>query len=274
VRYLISAGGVGALLLGGLDRRVWLRWLLAEIAQCRGADHRRRFALQLCTLRAYGRFLDDYRQAPLKIVSHLSRQLDLPPVLFLNPPGRGQTERAQSLRIRRYLGLHSFDRAVAADLREWLRKGALEGRSTAELLSRAEDKLREWRVMLPAVSTLERIAVAEVTYATTNLFDVVTSRLPVVTGASIDLLVEVPEGDARSSPFRLKDYPKSSNAAVVKSDIVRLRLIEELLGTVANWMSSIPRSYASSASSGAATMPAISDASPSPSVSHSWPATW
>ena len=29
---------------------------LAEIAQCRGADHRRRFALQLCTLRAGSRF--------------------------------------------------------------------------------------------------------------------------------------------------------------------------------------------------------------------------
>ena len=45
------------------------------------------------------------------------------------------------------------------------------------------------------------------------------------------LLVEVPEGDARSSLFRLKDYPKSANAAVIKGDIVRLRLIEELLGT-------------------------------------------
>src|SRR5271166_3409392 len=202
----------------------------AEIAHCRGPDHRRRFALQLCTLRAYGRFLDDYRQAPLKIVSHLSRQLDLPPVLFLDPPGRGQTERAQSLRIRRYLGLRSFDRAVAADLRDWLRQGALEGRSTAELLSRAEDKLREWHVMLPAVSTLERIAVAEVTYATANLFEAVTSRLPASLHASIDLLVEVPEGDARSSLFRLKDYPKSANAVVIKSDIVRLRLIEELLG--------------------------------------------
>ena len=204
---------------------------LAEIAQCRGADHRRRFALQLCTLRAYGRFLDDYRQAPLKIVSHLSRQLDLPPVLFLDPPGRGQTERAQSLRIRRYLGLRSFDRGVAADLREWLRQGALEGRSTAELLSRAEGKLREWRVMLPAVSTLERIAVAEVTYVTNNLFEVVTSKLPASLRASIDLLVEVPEGDARSSLFRLKGYPKSANAAVIKSDIARLRLVEELLGT-------------------------------------------
>ena len=127
----------------------------AEIAHCRGPDHRRRFALQLCTLRTYGRFLDDYRQAPLKIVSHLSRQLDLPPVLFLDRPGRAQTERAQSLRIRRYLGLRSFDHAAAADLRDWLRQGAVEGRSAAELLARAEDKLRDWLVMLPAAGTLE-----------------------------------------------------------------------------------------------------------------------
>src|SRR5512138_3136390 len=83
---------------------------LAEIAHARGPDHRRRFALQLCMLRTQGRFLDDYRQAPLKIVNHLSRQLDLPPVLFLDRPGRAQTERAQELRIRRYLGLGRFDR--------------------------------------------------------------------------------------------------------------------------------------------------------------------
>ncbi|HTV45754.1 MAG TPA: DUF4158 domain-containing protein, partial [Stellaceae bacterium] len=66
---------------------------LREVSRCRGADHKRRFALQLCMLRAYGRFLDDYRQAPLRIVNHLSRQLDLPPVLFLGPPEREPTER-------------------------------------------------------------------------------------------------------------------------------------------------------------------------------------
>ena len=96
---------------------------------------------------------------------------------------------------------------------------------------RAEDKLRDWRVMLPATSTLERLVVAEVTHATTNLYDMVTSRLPPTLRTAIDLLVEVPEGDARSSLFRLKDYPKSANAAVIKSDIARLHLIEELLGT-------------------------------------------
>jgi uncharacterized protein DUF4158 len=56
-------------------------------------------------LRAHGRFLHDYRHAPIKIVNHLSRQLGLAPVLFRDRPGRAQTEREQSLRIRRYLGV-------------------------------------------------------------------------------------------------------------------------------------------------------------------------
>lgn len=129
---------------------------LAVIAECRGPDHRRRFALQLCMLRAHGHFLDDYRHTPIKIVNHLARQLGLAPVLFLDRPGRAQTERAQSLRIRRHLGIRALDRHAAADLRDWLRQGALEGRTAAELMSRAEDRLREWHVMVPAPSTLER----------------------------------------------------------------------------------------------------------------------
>ena len=208
---------------------------LAVIAQCRSPDHRRRFALQLCVMRVHGRFLDDYRHAPIKIVNHLSRQLGLAPVLFLDRPGRAQTEREQSLRIRRHLGLRGFDQQAAADLREWLRQGAIEGRTVADLLLRAEEKLREWRVMLPATSTLERLVRAEVMHATTDLFDMVASRLPPALRDAIEVLVEVPDGDARSSLFRLKDYPKSANAAVIKGDIVRLHLIEELLGTGA-WL--------------------------------------
>jgi hypothetical protein len=204
---------------------------LAEIIQCRGDDHRRRFALQLCMLRAHGRFLADYRRAPIKIVNHLSRQLNLAPVLYLDPPGRAQTERAQALRIRRHLGLRGFDRRVAADLGEWLRQGAVEGRTAAELMARAEDRLRASGVTLPAVSTLERLVASEAAQATTQLYDKVSSRLSERLRVAIDILVEVPEGDARSSLFRLKDYPRSAKAGVIKGDIIRLRLIEDLLDT-------------------------------------------
>ncbi len=207
---------------------------LAVIAECRGPDHRRRFALQLCVMRASGRFLDDYRHAPIKIVNHLSRQLGLPPVLFLDRPGREPTERVQAQRIRRYLAVRRFDKTAEANLREWLRAGALEGRTAGELLIQAEEKLRGWQVMLPGASTLDRIVNSVVAHTTADLFATIAGHLPEKLRADIDLLVEVPEGDARSSLFRLKDYPKSANAAVIKGDIVRLRLIEDLLGAGAD----------------------------------------
>jgi hypothetical protein len=123
---------------------------LREVSLCRGADHQRRYALQLCMLRVHGRFLDDYRQAPLRIVNHLSRQLGHPPVLFLGPPEREPTEREQAQRIRRYLGLALFDQSAAARLRDWLRQGAAEGCSAADLLTLAKGKLRGWHITLPA----------------------------------------------------------------------------------------------------------------------------
>ena len=206
-------------------------WRLAGVG---GDGHRRRYALQLCMLRTYGRFLDDYQQAPLRIVNHLSRQLQLAPVLFLDHPGRAQTEREQARRIRDYLGLESFDEYAETRLRNWLREGVLDGRGVADLLAKVEERLKSWRIVLPAPGTLDRIVTSEVARATTALFDVVAAKVPDGLRAAIDLLVEVPEGDARSSLFRLKDYPKTAAAATIKGDIVRLRLIEELLTDSAN----------------------------------------
>jgi len=202
---------------------------LREVSHCRGADHQRRYALQLCMLRVHGRFLDDYRQAPLRIVNHLSRQLGHPPVLFLGPPEREPTEREQAQRIRRYLGLGFFDQSATARLRDWLRQGAAEGRSAAELLTLAEGKLRNWHITLPAPGTLERIVNSVVAQAAAEQFETLAARLPEGLRESIDLLLEVPRGDARSSLFRLKDYPRSPSAGVIKGDIVRLRLVENLL---------------------------------------------
>ena len=150
-------------------------------------------------------------------------------MLFLDRPGREPTERVQAQRIRSYLGLRSFDRKAEAELRDWLRQGALEGRGTAELLARVDGRLRGWRIVLPAPGTLERIVTSEVARATADLFDKVAAQLPDALRTAIDLLLEVPEGDARSSLFRLKDRPGSATAPAIRGDIVRLRLIDQLL---------------------------------------------
>ncbi len=80
-----------------------------EVMRGRGDAKRRRFAAQLCTLRAYGRFLPEATPAPVAMTNYLARQLGLPLVLFGEVPGRLATETEQLQRIRDYLGWYPFD---------------------------------------------------------------------------------------------------------------------------------------------------------------------
>jgi hypothetical protein len=70
-----------------------------EILRCRGDDNRRRFALQWCALRIFGRFVPNHLAVPVRILNSLGRQLDLPPTLFLPPPHREATDVEQEQRI-------------------------------------------------------------------------------------------------------------------------------------------------------------------------------
>ena len=76
-------------------------WVLSaedreEALRCRGEASRLRFALQLCVVRHYGRFLDDYAGVSARILNFLSRQLDLPPVLAVEPSRREGTHQGIS----------------------------------------------------------------------------------------------------------------------------------------------------------------------------------
>jgi hypothetical protein len=54
-------------------------WTLSDadiatiVSCCRGNDHRLRFAIQLCALRATSRFLSSYDQVPLKAANYLAQ---------------------------------------------------------------------------------------------------------------------------------------------------------------------------------------------------------
>ncbi len=66
---------------------------LAEVRRCRGVGNRHSFALQLCTVRRFGRFLgEDFSAVPVRIMNHIGLQLGLQPVLFLAPPAREATD--------------------------------------------------------------------------------------------------------------------------------------------------------------------------------------
>ena len=129
-----------------------------EVSQCRGDENRRRFGMQLCVLRNYGRLLESGESGPIRIVNHLGAQLQLPPVLFAAGATRPATETEYTDRIRRYLGYQSFGSKVQRELAVWAKQRTLEGLALAEVALRAEELLHSWLVVLPRVAVFERLA--------------------------------------------------------------------------------------------------------------------
>lgn len=182
------------------DEELARDWLLsahdlAEVRRCRGQDNRHSFAIQLCTLRAYGRFLgQDYGAVPVRILNHVGRQLGLPPVLFATPPARKQTDTEHERRIRVHLGFCTFEDAVRRELTQWLRQRAAEGMLADELVVRAEHRLLSQKVVVPARSTIERVVNSVVSRTESSLMEQIHERLPDSFCGVIDALIVVPEG--------------------------------------------------------------------------------
>jgi hypothetical protein len=151
---------------------------LDEIRRCRGAGNRLRFALQLCILRRYGRFLSNFATVPARLANHLGRQLDLAPVLFVDQPVREATDLDHERRIREYLGFQKFTAEVHQQLERELAERASAGKPPTELLIQAEELLCVWKVVLPAPSTLERLVGSVVARAQDEAFQRIRARLP------------------------------------------------------------------------------------------------
>lgn len=202
---------------------------MKEVRRCRGDDHRRRFAVQLCTLRRYGRFLASYTHVPLTILTHLNRQLALAPVLFLTDPQREATELDQQERLRQYLGYQQFDARRQQQLVRWLEGRVLESLLPRDLLQQVEDQLRTWRVVLPAVSTLERIVASVTAQAQYEVFARIAQDFPPALCQQLDALLQVPAEEARSTLLRLKEYPPAASAGVVLTYLTRYQLVHALV---------------------------------------------
>ena len=203
---------------------------VAEVLRGRGADHQLRFAVELCALRARGRFVEDPAAVPLAAVNFLARQLGLAPVLFLAPAGRAATETAQRQRLCAHLGLRGFEADVEEDLRRHLEEQATEGRTPAELLALAETRLQQSGVVRPAVSTLARLVGAAAAGAATGLFERVAADLPAGWGERVDAMLEVVPGEHRSTLGRLKEPLGAAKAPAIAAALARFGWLEERLG--------------------------------------------
>jgi hypothetical protein len=148
-----------------------------EVLRCRGDDNRRRFALQLCVVRQYGRFVDRYSSVSVRILNHLNRQLRLMPTVSLPEAERDATESSHQQRLREYLGYRTFDDQFRILLEEHLRSRVAQGAWPEDLFDSAVDALRFWKIVPSAVANVGRIAASIAAVGREEMFGRITSRL-------------------------------------------------------------------------------------------------
>jgi TnpA family transposase len=166
--------------------------------------------------------------APVAMTNYLARQLDLPLVLFGEVPGRLATETDHLQRLRTYLGWRLFDEEARERLTRWLTQRATDDLLPSDLVTRAEDILRSWRIVLPAPSTLEEIVASVTARVQDEVYIRIATGLDPELQRAMDELLEVPSGERRSALFYLKEYPPEASNAVMLRYIDRYHFLRDL----------------------------------------------
>ena len=184
-------------------------------------DYRLFVAVQICSIRLYGRLLVETNDLSPRIINYLNSQLRLPPTLSIQAPGRKATYLDQRKSIMAYLGFRKFDDRSLNRLEDWLYNHALKGELPADLNHRAEAFLLSEKVIIPGTSTIERLVAGVCTSVHEKAFESVYSKLTPDLKNSIDQLLLVPPGEPRSYFHKLKEYPPSAKISSLREYIDR-----------------------------------------------------
>ncbi len=121
-------------------------------------DHNRLgFAVQLAVLRFPGWSLSDLKMIPGSVLSYIAKQVGVEPDVFPLYAQREPTRREHMEEIRQAYGYRNFTLREYRSISQTMLKYALENGNAVYLLRTAIDELRKQKIILPGMTTLERV---------------------------------------------------------------------------------------------------------------------
>jgi Domain of unknown function (DUF4158) len=223
-----------------LGRREMVRyWLLAEEDIRRINDRRREhnrlgFAIQLCVLRYPGWPLGPEEMPPANLLTFVAEQLNADATEIAEYAARDETRREHVQILCKEYRFGQYGPAHAPFLRAYLETEALSSDSALTSVESATEWLRERRVILPALATLESVVRSVRSKVERNVYWRLFSRLEDSHKRELTKLLEL--GPSRGSLLGwLRRVPRSCSATGL------LDLMQRL-----NWVrgSGVPRTLA------------------------------
>ena len=211
------------------DEEMFRDWQLSLEDRQELKKYQKRFrlhlAIQICSVRLYGRFLAQVDNLSPRIASHLRQQLNLPAALKIHLPDRKKTSVSQLRNILKYLGFRRFDASAKQELESWLRQQAQQRSLPDKLFEQAEIYLFERQVLLPGPTVLERLVIRICSEVHLQMFEAMFEQLSPKFRRMIDQLLIVPEEKRYSEFAYLKAYPPAATVTSIKSYLSRYQTL-------------------------------------------------
>lgn len=201
---------------------------LAQAVRRRRAANRLGFAVQLSYLRHPGRALEAGETPPPALLELLGGQVGCDPEAFADYAGRETTLREHRSEIEAWLGLRSFDRADRSTMMAVGIEAAAGTDRGEAIVATMVHHLRASRIVLPAPSTLERVALIARAQARRQAFIALGRDLGEEQAFSLDQLLETGGPGGRTNLSWIREWPEAPSAGNLKALIERLDNIRTL----------------------------------------------
>ena len=207
----------------------------------RGDHSRLGFAIQLCTARFLGTFLEDLSDVPAGVINCLARQLQIEQLSCFFHYRDSETRWDHAAEIRRHCGFRDFgDPGAQFRLNRWLyalcwtgtdRPGVLFDRATTWLIAQ--------KVLLPAVTTLERHVARLRSRVEERVWSMLAAAASPETRSKLEALLSAPEGGHQSLLDRLRKGPYRRSAPELVRALDRVEEVRRL-GINFPWPTAFP----------------------------------
>lgn len=192
-------------------------------------DHNRLgFAVQLCTLRYPGWSLANVKEIPASFLLFIAKQINVDPEVFPLYAQREPTRREHMEEIRKEYGYQNFAIRDYRTSSQHLKNCAKENANSIFLINSVIEFLRKQKVILPAMTTIERMVWESRNRAEQRIFKLLNNSLTELQKEKLDKLIDLYEEKDKTPLAWLKEIPGQSSPEAFLKIIKKLEYIKDL----------------------------------------------
>ncbi|EWG08969.1 Tn3 family transposase [Cytobacillus firmus] len=200
-----------------------------EVIRRRRRDHNRLgFAIQICLFRYPGWSLSDIKNIPDKVINYVAKQLQVDTSEFKLYSEREQTKHEHMEEIRKHYGFSNFSAQSYRIISQALLPHAIENGNALFLIRMTLDEMRKRKIILPAMTTIERLVWETRRRAEEKVYNSLYKPLSQWQKQQLEKLIDTPSDKSKTKLGWLREIPGQTSPDAFLKVIERLEYIRLL----------------------------------------------